>query len=184
MKTFQDFYTALKEDELWFEQASKLHKSETFESVARQVWVDKLAEGQFPPMTVIRRQVFNKVSKVPADRVIKKWYLKESDKVDNEKQEDPPLTGQARLDWLKKWEETVKASPVFPSTPRLTSQMIEEEGGVRPKAVQPYPATKPMEYLVHERHLEYIKQNYDAWTKEKLPNWITEEEFNELNPLV
>lgn len=178
--TFEIWFKELTSDERWFEQASMHYKPETFSDVARQIWVNGLADATnfaVIPMREHRRHLFNKLSKLPPDKVKKQWYLKEEDKKDV-KPEAPPLVGEARERWLNKWKEALAQTPAFKTTPKLTSQMIEEEGGVRPKAVQPYPATKPSEVYVKQRHLEYIKRNYDAYTKEKLPDWIPEEDFN------
>lgn len=177
--TFEQFYTTLKEDEVWFTNATMYYKPETVLSVANDLFMACSADNTINrPDGEMRKYFWNKLKKITPDKVRKQWMPKE-EKVEGE----PVLTGEARAARLKEWEEAIKKNPPVKTTPRLTSQMIEEEGGVRPKAVQPYPTTKPMEYLVHQRHLEYIKQNYDAWTKEPLTNWIPEEEFNKLNPL-
>lgn len=181
--TFEEFYKELTSDERWFEQASMHYKPETFSDVARQIWVNGLAEGEsfkLIPMRAHRQHLFNKLSKLPPDRPKNKWWVKESDKEDV-KLEAPPLTGEERERWLNIWNDTIKNTPAFKSTPKLTSQMIEEEGGVRPKAVQPYPTTSLTEFEKHQRHLEWIKYAYDARTGDRIPGTLDENEFTELN---
>lgn len=178
--TFEDFYKDLKSDEVWFNQASMHHKPETCEDTARKIYTNGMVdvlEFRQTPMKEHRRYFFNKLSKITPDRPKKQWWVKDEDKKEVI-QEAPPLTGEARLARLREWQEAIKQTPPVKTTPRLTSKMIEEEGGVRPKAVQPYPTTSLTEFQQHERHLAYIKYAYDARTGERIPGTLDEQEFN------
>ena len=173
---FNTFFTDLKSDEVWFCNATMHYKPETVNQVAKDLFMSCSADGSLNrPAGDMRRYFWNKLKKITPDKVAKQWVPKEEPKPEHE-----PLVGEARERWLNKWKEVLAQAPAFKSTPKLTIQMIEEEGGVRPKAVQPYPSTKPSEAYVRQRHLEYIKRNYDAYTKEPLPDWIEESEFNKL----
>lgn len=172
---FESFFKDLKSDEAWFESATMNHKPETVLEVAKDLFMSCSADNSLHrPIGDMRRYYWNKLKKITPDKVRKPFVLKE------EKKDYQPTTPERRERWLKVLEWRLKKLGKLKSTPKLTSQMIEEEGGVRPKAVQPYPSTKPSEIYVRQRHLEYIKRNYDAWTKEPLPDWIEESEFNKL----
>lgn len=177
MKTFEDFYTDLKEDEVWFTNAGMGYKPETVQEVARDLFMACSADNTLNrPIGEMRKYFWNKLRKITPDKVRKPFELKEE-----KKESDPPLTGEARAARLKEWEEAIRKLPAIKSTPKLTSQMIEEEGGVRPKAVQPYPATSLTEFQKHQRHLEYLKANYDPRTSDKLPEWMPEDQWISVN---
>lgn len=171
--SFEQFYTDLKSDEVWFTNATMYYKPETVNEVARDLFMACSADNSLNrPMGDMRRYFWNKLKKITPDKVRKPWTPKE------EKKEETYLTGEARLARLREWQEAIKQTPPVKTTPRLTSKMIEEEGGVRPKAVQPYPTTSLTEFQKHERHLAYIKYAYDARTGERIPGTMDEQEFN------
>lgn len=179
--TFDQFYTELKSDEVWFTNATMNHLPDTVTKAVNQIYMTGMTDPEnfkVIPMKEHRRHLFNKLSKITPDKIRKPWYVKEEDKKEVEPQA-PVLTGEARLARLREWQEAIKQTPPVKTTPRLTSKMIEEEGGVRPKAVQPYPTTSLTEFQKHERHLEYIKYAYDARTGERRPLTMDEDEFNQ-----
>jgi hypothetical protein len=110
-------------------------------------------------------------------------YLEEKyqvieDKLTQEKAEfNKPIESENDKDWLKVWKDAID-SIVSKRVFEITDDEIHNEGKVRPKKAAPYPVTSPMEAYIKERHLAYIQQNYDARTAEKLPGWISEEDFN------
>jgi len=62
--------------------------------------------------------------------------------------------------------------------PRPSYKELAEEGGVLPPKPAPYPITSPEEAYVRDRHFEWIKNNFEARTGQKLPSWISEEDWN------
>lgn len=172
--TFEDFYTELKSDEVWFTNATMYYKPETVLEVARDLFMACSADNSLHrPIGDMRRYFWNKLKKITPDKVRKPFVLKEEKKAEAE-----PLYGEERAKWLKIWEEQLKNAPPVKSTPKLTSQMIEEEGGVRPKAVQPYPTTNATELYIKQRHLEWIKYAFEPRTGQRLPGTMDEAEWN------
>lgn len=179
---FEDWYKELTSDEIWFQQAGMNHKPETFSDVARQIWVNGLAEGdswKLIPMKEHRRHLFNKLSKLPPDRVKKKWWVKEEDKKEAEPKHQPvPRESAKYMEYTNKILEEIAKSKTVNYYPRKSySEQAEEENVRRPKD-KPYPGTTAAEAYVRARHLEYVKRNYELYTAAKLPGWIPEEEFN------
>lgn len=110
------------------------------------------------------------------------YYLEEKysiwDKqLDNEKQEYHKLPDKiAETDRLKQWKASIDAIETKTILP-LTDKEVLTEGQERPKKER-YPSTSESEVLKKERHIEWIRKNFDARTGEKLPTWISEETFN------
>lgn len=90
-----------------------------------------------------------------------------------------PLTEIAESlspDRLKEWQaaiDSVKLKPILP----LTEKEVLTEGQERVIKKQ-YPKTNESELLKRDRHFQWITENFDARTGEKLPTWISEEDFN------
>lgn len=179
---FETWFKELTSDEIWFQQAGMNHKPETFEATARQIWVNGLAEGdswKLIPMKEHRRHLFNKLSKLPPDRVKKKWWVKEEDKEDVKPAAPPVPRGSAKyMEYTNQILAEIAKSKTVNYYPGKSYSELAEEGGVRRPKDKPYPMTSPAEAYVRQRHLEYVKQNYEPRTGEKMPGWISEEEFN------
>lgn len=90
--TFETFYAQLKEDEVWFTNATMNHKPETILEVARDLFMACSADNSLNrPVGDMRRYYWNKLKKITPDKVRKRWTPTEE-----KKQDDPPLTGEAR----------------------------------------------------------------------------------------
>lgn len=96
----------------------------------------------------------------------------------------------SNTDWLKLWEEAIKM-PVHEDFKNnagsrnmhqlsylkaLNEKEINSEGQEKPKR-KPYPTSSAEEVIKHELHLQYIRENYDARTADKKPNWLPEKEW-------
>lgn len=171
--TFDQFLGDLKSDSVWWTNATMYYKPETALAVANDLFMSCSADNSLHrPAGDMRRYYWNKLKKITPDKVRKTFELKPEPGPYHQ-----PLTGEARQQKLDEWLRLVLSAPIMKPTPKLTSQQIEEEGGVRPKAVDPYPQTSPSEALNHAIHVEYIRCNYDARTKDPLPEWVPENEW-------
>lgn len=78
-------------------------------------------------------------------------------------------------DRLQEWKSAIEAANVRLSAP-ITDEDIKAEGQERPKAKM-YPTTALSQAQKHELHLEYVRQNFDKYTADKLPGWIPEDQW-------
>ena len=81
---------------------------------------------------------------------------------------------------LAQWRQAVEGVGAKKIAP-LTDEEIDKEGQEKPKA-NFHPYTSESQIRKHERHLEYLRQNYDKYTGDKLPTWMPEEKWNDANP--
>jgi hypothetical protein len=81
-------------------------------------------------------------------------------------------------DWLSEWQKAVSQSDGVRTVRPMTPKEIQSEGRERPKK-ESYPSTSLNEIEIKLRHIQYIRENYDARTGQPLPGYITEKEWNE-----
>lgn len=176
--TFDKFFTDLKSDEVWFCNATMHHKPETVQSVAKDLFMSCSADNSLNrPIGDMRRYFWNKLKKITPDKVAKQWVPKE------EKKESAPVVpreSKEYMDWTNKILEEIAKSKTINYFPGKSYSELADEGGVRRPKDKPYPMTSQAEAYVRQRHLEYIKRNYEPRTGAKLPDWISEDEFNQL----
>lgn len=180
MKPFDDWFEDLISNEIWAGPARMLHRPETFRKIANKVYMEYVAKEHFPPIQEARTYVYRLVFKTPGDIPKgKPWHQKELEKIEEKKQEEwTPVTGEERQRRLAEYKALIDSMPLVNNFPRVTEQEKAENCDWIPKKQAPYPVTSPMEAYVKDRHIAYIQQNYDARTAEKLPGWVSEEEFN------
>jgi hypothetical protein len=89
--------------------------------------------------------------------------------------ESGQLSHDQAMDWFRKWKDLVNKVEMKKIAP-LSEKEIREEGQERKKHTH-YPSTSESEFNKRMQHLEYIKENYDARTGDKLPGWIPEETY-------
>lgn len=84
------------------------------------------------------------------------------------------LTGEAREQRLKEWMKAINGMTMVQNTNKFDYvRQIEPVDGKK------YEHRERNEYE-HNRHIEYVRDNYDAKTGHKLPTWICEEEYNKV----
>jgi hypothetical protein len=208
MRSFDDWFDELcNGNQIWAEQISMHHKPKTFEDCARKVYNQYLAGEVFPPMQSARIHVGNSLSKVQPDKTYSKdWVTKALQKHEEEKKHKPdhncphckgsggvqvgegeysecpcvkewiPVTGEERQRRLAELRALIDSMPIINNFPRVTE--VEKAGQVLPPKPEPYPITTPEEAYVRDRHFEWIKNNFEARTGQKLPSWICEEDWN------
>jgi hypothetical protein len=85
------------------------------------------------------------------------------------------LTGEAREQRLKEWLAAINGM-------EMVQTKVDPFGNI--KAIQPVDGVtytpKPVNLYEKQRHLDYVQDNYDAKTGNKLPTWISEEEYNKI----
>lgn len=181
MKSFEDWYSLLISDTLWYELL-RAYKPDTIKKAGEKVFAGLVADGtvEARPMSENRKHVYNIVTKNPGDKPAgKEWYLQEMAKVSSTEENNwKPVSPEERARRLAEWEAIVKGSTMANSMPKPSYKQLAEEGGVLPPKPAPYPVTKPEEAYVRDRHFEWIKNNFEARTGQKLPNWICEEDWN------
>src|SRR5690242_12770425 len=96
-------------------------------------------------------------------------------------------------DWLQLWKEAIELNPdekvktqstnltVLNNIRAMTPSEIEKKGQLKPEHHN-HPSTRLSELQAHEKHLRYIKANYDTYTGKPLKDvWVKEEIWNENN---
>jgi hypothetical protein len=181
MKNFDSWYLELLEDQMWYEMASRNHSKGTFEATALKVYTLGISDSQtffLQPMKEHRNHVYNKLCKLPPDKIKKPWHeIKLQEEEEKRKKEEPewiPLTGEERQKRLQEFLEVVKSAPPVKVIAPISHREIMLNGQVDKPKDPPYPSTKESEVIAHALHLEYIKQNYDPYTKLKLEGWQPE----------
>lgn len=85
------------------------------------------------------------------------------------------LTGEAREAALKKWLEAINGLPMLDNKVDRFDHIRQ----IQPNDGQVY-MPKPQNEYEYRRHLNYIQDNFDPKTAEKLPTWISEEAYNKV----
>lgn len=115
-------------------------------------------------------------------RIVYKWlnankdvYFKEQAHQETEVYE--PLTGEAREARLKEWLEAVNnLASVQTERSNHVNDFVKQ---IQPKDGKKYQPLTGEQVYQKERHLEYVRANFDT-RGEKKDTWIPEDEFNKL----
>lgn len=91
---------------------------------------------------------------------------------------EPSSSDELAKQRLKEWRELVESNAGTKTLRQMSQEEIKEEGKLRPKQGTDYPITSKAELIKRDRHFQWITENFDARTGEKLPTWISEEDFN------
>lgn len=169
--TFETWFKNLTSDHIWFGPASMHHRPETFKAAAHRVYMDCVAKG-FKPIQECRSHVYNIIVKTPGDNKKVDWVGKALEKVESEqwKPADPEHVDKC----VKEFNEMLANAPMLQRHSGY-KQLIEERGWDTKKHT--YPITSPEEAYAKQRHLDWIKANYDARTGKPLPTWVPESEW-------
>lgn len=174
---FEDWYKLLISEERWYETMQMQHRGKDLKEAARIVYGDVISDSQVfarTPIAEHRRFVHYKAAKMPV-----KQQAPQLQQVDvKENKEWKPASPEHVDKCVAEFDAMMKDAPMNNAFPRIGYKQAVEEGGWLPKKEAPYPITSPNEAYVKERHLQYIKANYEPRTGAKLPEWIPEDEFN------
>lgn len=117
--------------------------------------------------------------------IVYKWlsankdrYFREVAHIPNEQDPDwRPVEGEQRQEWLKRWAQSLEG---FAEKVEPRSHVRELEATLPPKEKGiVYHSTGPEAIFERELHLQYVRENYDPLTREKLPTWIGEQEWTQ-----
>jgi hypothetical protein len=179
--SFEQFWDKLVEHEVWYDQMKMRFFRKDMKEAAKDTYIFLLAsENRWACQDYQDfRKCYHNFLKNAKDKP-QGPVLQQEEKKEEVKQSEPILTGEARKAKIKEWLETIKTMPAMTSSvPKLSYQEIADEGDWLPKKPAPYPSTSESEVRKQLLHIEYLKQNYDPRTQEKLPNWIPENEWLE-----
>lgn len=159
MKTFEDWYTELISDTLWYELL-RHYKDETIRKCSEKVYAQLVAEKtvSYRPMTENRKHVYNVVCKLPGDKPKVDWVEKHL-KQQEEKKEDKewvPLTGEARTKKLAEFKAMIDAAPKAFTTPKMSAQEIANEGDWLPKKEKPFVRSEFENQLAYKEHIDKV----------------------------
>lgn len=107
-------------------------------------------------------------------------------KKEKDERHNKVISNMQETDWLQLWKEAVQGPAPEKGKSQniaflehlrgMTPSEIERKGQEKPEK-ELYPKTSDREVVKKILHVEYIKQNYDARTGDKLENWIEESEW-------
>lgn len=122
-------------------------------------------------------------------RIVFKWlnthkdkYYKElahMEKVEEENYEI--VTGEKREEYLNQWLKALEPMQERINTTSVKAKREVQILGREREGRTDYTPLPEDVVLAKEKHLRYLRANYDAKTKAKLPEWMEEEKWNELN---
>lgn len=172
--TFEQFYTKLQENSIWFDQLPLAYPNRNIMKIARtyHTWLLGM-ESKFDNWPQIR-VVFQKFLWQAGEEVEQPKYDKAEpiQMAENVLRRETPEYIEA----CQKMLDMIAAAPMWQ---KPVPVLDDSEGELRKKPHGTFhPSTSEEELKKHERHIEYIRQNYDAVTGAKLPTWIAEDEWN------
>lgn len=87
------------------------------------------------------------------------------------------LTGEAREQRLKEWADALAKLECNVISRVDIYQTVREQW--RPKeGTEKYKPLDPELAIKHQKHLDYVKNNYDPRTGKPLPEWMSEDDWN------
>lgn len=89
--------------------------------------------------------------------------------------EFPPLTGEARDKAIQEFLKAIQEAPMLQKVGGSKYDQIREQWNTNGQSN--YRPLSDEEITKRELHLQYVKENYDPRTAEKLPTWIEESEW-------
>lgn len=107
---------------------------------------------------------------------------KREKEIHNAKHQEEEVTDGWTNERFNEILEAIDKAPGFKRGPSLSPQEVREEGQEKPKERGTiYPYSTKEDYVARAMKLAWISENYDPRTGEKLPNWMSEDEWIRLN---
>jgi len=177
MKTFEQWYTDLASDDIWFEQATLNHKTETVMATARQIWVNGLSDAEnfkVIPFKEHRRHLFNKLCKITPDKVRKPWYLP---KEEPKKDEKPPLKrgSPEYIQRLNEWQEQINKAPMMQPVAPVSKRELIENGDWRVKAPGIREPSEIEKLTAYRNHYEMVRSCRVKTFRDAYPDSLDDE---------
>jgi hypothetical protein len=175
--SFEDFWNKLVENDLWFDQTKMRFCRKDLRGVANECFIFLLASEQRWAL-----QDYQDFRRCYQSFLMKSKDIEHRPQLQQvetrpEKKGEPPLTGDARMKWIKEWEKVVRSGQMNSCAVKLTYKEIADEGDWLPKKPAPYPSTNEFEVKKRYFHQIYVMSNYEAHTGDKLKTWKPEGEW-------
>lgn len=161
---FETWLEDIKSNEIWYEQLMMHQKGKDFKKAALLVFQEATADLEIfarVPISEHRKHIGNKLAKMPVE--YSKVIQTHQETKEEQKEQAPPLTGEARDKKIAEWLETIKKADANFRVTRamsLTKEQIEEEGQIRE-------ARKVLKYVPPPDEEIILKNNIDLIRKEK-----------------
>ena len=188
MKDFQQWFHNLTTSDggMWLELL-RAYKDETIRAACKKVYdycvMDEILRLRSDQET--RKHIYNLLCKNPGDKVVNKnWHEKALKQEEEKKAEEwKPVSWEERKEWLKKWNDMLEGVADEKKIRPLFDGEAEEKGQYDlPRPVAKCAPSAPIEVAIDiEIHIQYLRENYDAITREKKEGWMSEEDWRLVN---
>lgn len=174
---FHQWFNELKSNSLWWMRMQEMFVRKDLNKIAGQVHLYLLASEQRLKANDFQdfRRLFQSFAQKTEDTPVRPQLQQIEEKKETDWQ---PVSEEERARRLKEYKALIDSMPMINNFPRLTPKEKEENGEWIPVKHIPYPTTSEKELYVKERHMTYLKHCYEPRTGEKLPGWVSEDEFN------
>jgi hypothetical protein len=175
---FETFFTALKSDEIWYNQICFMYSKKNMKLVAQQCYADLLAQPERfkkADLTDFRKCYHAWLKNSKDDYQAPQLQQKEEVKEDKEWK---PASPEHVDKCVAEFDEMLKNAPMLNHYPKMPLKQQIEEGDWIPAKGAPHPKTSAMELYVRQRHLAWIELSFDPRTSQRLPDWVPEDIFN------
>lgn len=177
---FETWFASLISDQRWVELL-RHYRDDTIKKAGEKVFAQCVADNivEVRPMSENRKHVYNILCKNPGDKPKPQpFQVQEEKKKEQELAEEWIPADPAHVDkCVKEFFDMLKDSPMVSYRPPKEKIFFN---GKPLEKMPPHPITSPQEAYEKDRHFEYIKANYHPLTREKLPGWLAENEYNRL----
>ena len=176
---FEQWFTELKSNPLWWMRVQEMYSRKNLDKVANEVYTYLIASPEaFKAQceagdTAGWRKLFQTWAGKSDDAPVKPQLQQVEEKKDDK--EWKPASPEHVDKCVKEFFDMLKDAPMITYKP--TKEAIFYNGRHTEK-LQPHPVTSLQEAYVRDRHFEWIKNNFEARTGQKLPSWICEEDWN------
>lgn len=169
--TFEQYWDIIVSNDLWWDQIQIRHARKDIKGIAQEAFIDLLTQPN--RLAIADPTDFQKhlskflmyAKEAPARPELQQASPKEEPADPN----NPPLTGKARSEWLKKWYESLGG---FKAERILLDEQIEEIGEVDPPKKKGHVTEfDPEKQLQIKKELdERTRKGRELWFRDHHPN--------------
>lgn len=181
-KTFEDFWNAIIQNELWYDQVKYRFSRKNIKQVAENAYISLLAD----------QDAFKVMDSVAFRKVVTAWLIRSPDEITRPQlhqdepeeqvtQTEPPLTGEARKQKIAEWLETIGGG-VVEKVPAMLKEQIQEQGQTDPpKPRATFQEFDPERQLEIKKELDertrkgrelYFRENYPGATETEIEDYL------------
>lgn len=182
IKTFDDFWNACLQNDLWYDQVKYRFSRKNIKQVAENAYISLIADSE----------AFKVMDSVAFRKVVTAWLIRSPDEITRPQlhqdepaeqvtQTEPPLTGEARKAKIAEWLRTIGGG-VTQKVPALLKDQIKEQGQTdppKPRATfQEFDPERQMEIKkeMDERTRKgrelYFRENYPGASEEQVRDYL------------